>query len=123
MNKSPANLVQDPVFSAFRADKSATTLNNHDRNLTLLVQFLVYCQFYPRTVSESEANLQAQVKFMNSSSEPWHLVTWGHLAGFKRWLTSNGHTPTSVKRVLATITKYQSLASQADATRQRTPLR
>lgn len=119
VNPTAAEVI-DPVFSAYRDNKPASTLNTHDRNLTLLVQFLVYCQFYPRTVAADDASLQAQVKYMSSSSAPWHLITWGHLAGFKRWLTTNGHTTSSVDKVLATVKKYQALATQSDASRNRT---
>ena len=115
--------VVEPVFATYRDKQSASSLNTHDRNLTLLVQFLVYAQFYPRSVTANDQSLQAQVKYMSSSGEPWHLITWGHLSGFKRWLTANGHTDTSVNRVLATVKKYQALATQSDAGRQRLPLR
>ena len=97
------------VFDEYRVELADNTLRSQSADLVLFARYL-------ETAGAPIADEPEKAAVMLSTApEAWRGVTWGIVAGFKAWLSLEGHAVASINRALSTIRAYADLAGQAGA--------
>lgn len=94
------------VFSDYQARKAVNTLKRQANDLALFADYLRAVAIPGRLPAGGE---------LASDPASWRGITWGLVAGFMRWLLSEGYAVSSVNIRLSTIKVYASLAAQVGA--------
>ena len=106
------------VFAAYQADLAKNTLRSQRADLVLLARYQASAGIlpaYPEERVERQEWEERHAAPFWSTPEAWRGMTWGLVAGFKVWLSQEGHAVASINRALATLRRYAELARQAGA--------
>lgn len=89
------------VFDDYRRRKSANTRRRHDADLAAFAAYL------------GAAGIDAEAERLTTDASAWAGLTWGLVAGYRRWLLAEGYAVTTVNQRLSTVRVYARLAHQA----------
>lgn len=89
------------VFDDYRRRKSANTRRRHDADLAAFATYL------------TAAGIDALPERLAIDASAWAGLTWGLVAGYRRWLLAEGYAVTTVNQRLSTVRVYARLAHQA----------
>lgn len=89
------------VFDDYRRRKSANTRRRHDADLAAFAAYL------------GAAGIDALPERLAIDASAWAGLTWGLVAGYRRWLLAEGYAVTTVNQRLSTVRVYARLAHQA----------
>ncbi len=94
------------VFTDYQARKAANTLRRQAGDLALFSDYLAAAGIPGELPTGDD---------LASDPASWAGVSWGLVAGFVRWLLSEGYSVSSVNVRLSTVKVYAALAAQAGA--------